>query len=58
MIRVHVAVVKSIKNAVAIKNNRFHNGYRLKEIEASEELSDVMEMRAKSLVGLLTNTPY
>lgn len=47
MIRVHVAVVKSIKNAVAIKNDRFHNGYRLKEIEASEELSDVMEMRAK-----------
>ena len=26
-----------------LKNDRFHNGYRLKEIETNEELTDVME---------------
>ena len=27
-----------------LKNDRFHNGYRLKEIETNEELTDVMEL--------------
>lgn len=34
----------NILNFKYLKNDRFHNGYRLKEIETSEELSDVMEI--------------
>lgn len=34
----------NILNFKYLKNERFHNGYRLKEIETNEQLSDVMEI--------------
>ncbi|MGL5717516.1 MAG: Rpn family recombination-promoting nuclease/putative transposase [Paraclostridium sp.] len=34
----------NILNFKYLKNDRFHNGYRLKEIETGEELSDVCEI--------------
>ena len=34
----------NILNFKYLKNDRFHNGYRLKEIETNEQLSDVMEI--------------
>ena len=34
----------NILNFKYLKNDRFHNGYRLKEIETQEELSDLLEI--------------
>ena len=34
----------NILNFKYLDNNRFHNGYRLKEMETNEQLSDVMEI--------------
>ena len=36
-----------------LKNDRFHNGYRLKEIETNEELTDLQEIHFIEIVDLL-----
>ena len=46
----------NILNFKYLKNDRFHNGYRLKEIETSEELSDVLEIHFIEIPKLKENS--
>ncbi|MEJ8553768.1 Rpn family recombination-promoting nuclease/putative transposase [Tepidibacter sp. Z1-5] len=45
----------NILNFKYLKNDRFHNGYRLKELETNEELSDVLEIHFIEIPKLKEN---
>ncbi len=46
----------NILNFKYLKNDRFHNGYRLKELETNEELSDVLEIHFIEIPKLHENS--
>lgn len=46
----------NILNFKYLKNDRFHNGYRLKEIETNEELSNVLELHFIEIPKLNENS--
>ncbi|MEJ8553764.1 Rpn family recombination-promoting nuclease/putative transposase [Tepidibacter sp. Z1-5] len=46
----------NILNFKYLKNDRFHNGYRLKELETNEELSDVIEIHFIEIPKLKENS--
>lgn len=46
----------NILNFKYLKNHRFHNGYRLKEIEVNEELTDVLEIHFIEIPKLQENS--
>lgn len=46
----------NILNFKYLKNNRFHNGYRLKEIQTNEELTNVLEIHFIEITKLDENS--